>query len=106
MVSLGPVGREQAVRLGRLSRRECEVLALVAEGLTNQGIAERLALSERTVEGHVRSVFLKLDLEPGRDRRVVAALTYWFERGALAVAPWLLSWLWDGWVGVGCLGSC
>lgn len=50
----------------------------MAEGLTNQAIAARLALTERTVEGHVRSVLMKLDLPKGDGghRRVLAALAY------------------------------
>ena len=47
--------------LGELSRRELEVLALVAEGLTNQAIAERLVISEHTVHRHVSSILRKLD---------------------------------------------
>jgi len=48
--------------LGELSRRELEVLALVAEGLTNQEIAERLVLSEHTVHRHVTNILRKLKL--------------------------------------------
>jgi LuxR family transcriptional regulator, maltose regulon positive regulatory protein len=48
--------------LGRLSRRELEVLALVAEGLTNRDIAERLVLSEHTVNRHVANILRKLRL--------------------------------------------
>jgi LuxR family maltose regulon positive regulatory protein len=48
--------------LGELSRRELEVLVLVAEGLTNQQIAERLVLSEHTVHRHVASILRKLRL--------------------------------------------
>ena len=64
--------------LAELSDREREVLALIAEGLTNRAIAERLFLTERTVESHVRSVLGKLDLpeREGEHRRVLAVLAY------------------------------
>jgi DNA-binding NarL/FixJ family response regulator len=64
--------------LGALTGREREVLALMAEGLTNHAIARRLVLTERTVEGHVRSVLMKLDLPEGQDahRRVLAVIAY------------------------------
>ena len=63
---------------GGLTPREREILALMAEGLTNAGIANRLVLTERTVESHVRNVFSKLDLPGGEDghRRVLAVLSY------------------------------
>jgi DNA-binding NarL/FixJ family response regulator len=64
--------------LGALTKREREVLALMAEGLTNSAIARRLVLTERTVEGHVRSVLMKLDLPESADahRRVLAVIAY------------------------------
>jgi DNA-binding NarL/FixJ family response regulator len=64
--------------LAPLSEREREVLALMAEGLTNAGIAKRLVLSERTVEAHVRSVLMKLSIPESGDahRRVLAVLAH------------------------------
>ena len=64
--------------LAELSDREREVLKLMAEGLTNSGIAKRLYLSERTVEAHVRHVLMKLELPGGDDshRRVLAVLAH------------------------------
>ncbi|GAA0718335.1 response regulator transcription factor [Dactylosporangium roseum] len=65
-------------RLDRLSPREQEVLALMAEGLGNTAIAERLVVTEGAVHKHIRSIFAKLDLAPtdGTDRRVTAVLRY------------------------------
>lgn len=63
--------------LDDLSSRELDVLGRVAEGLSNTAIAEKLVVSERTVEAHVRSVFMKLGLpEDGTNRRVLAVLRY------------------------------
>ena len=64
--------------LGALTDREREVLALVAEGLTDRGIATRLWLTPRTVESHVRHIFQKLELadDPASNRRVKAAILY------------------------------
>jgi DNA-binding NarL/FixJ family response regulator len=64
--------------LAVLSERERSVLTLMAQGLTNTGIARRLVVSERTVEGHVRHLLIKLDLPEDVDahRRVLAVLTH------------------------------
>ncbi|MCP2170047.1 response regulator [Goodfellowiella coeruleoviolacea] len=65
-------------RLDRLSPRERDVLALMAEGLGNGAIAERLVVTEGAVHKHIRSIFAKLDLAPTdrADRRVTAVLRY------------------------------
>ena len=73
------LGRRRASSpLADLTRREREVLGLVAEGLSNQAIAGRLAITERTVEAHVNSIFSKLELfeSPESHRRVLAVLTF------------------------------
>ncbi|TDD69197.1 response regulator transcription factor [Actinomadura rubrisoli] len=64
--------------LERLTSRERGVLALMAEGLGNAAIAERLFVAEGTVHKHIRNIFAKLDLAPTdqADRRVVAVLRY------------------------------
>jgi DNA-binding NarL/FixJ family response regulator len=70
--------RERRSPLDGLTARESEVLALMAEGLTDRGIAERLWLTPRTVETHVRHIIRKLDLpnDAAHNRRVHAVLTY------------------------------
>jgi DNA-binding NarL/FixJ family response regulator len=64
--------------LDELTPREREILALMAEGRSNAGIAEALVLDAKTVEGHVTRIFSKLGLEPATEdhRRVLAVLTY------------------------------
>ena len=64
--------------LDELTAREREVLALLAEGRTDRGIAQALYVTPKTVEAHVRSIFRKLDLpaDPGENRRVHAVLRY------------------------------
>jgi DNA-binding NarL/FixJ family response regulator len=64
--------------LNRLTAREREVLALMAEGRTNAGIAAQLVVTEKAVSKHINSIFSKLGLYPAEDgnRRVLAVLTY------------------------------
>ena len=73
------LGRSRRVNeLDRLTPREREVLNLMAEGLSNGGIAERLVISNGAVEKHISNVFMKLGLEveEGAHRRVLAVLTF------------------------------
>ena len=71
-------GNRSGGPIGELSDRESEILSLMAEGRSNAGICERLVLSPRTVESHVRTIFRKLRLEETHDdhRRVLAVLAY------------------------------
>jgi DNA-binding NarL/FixJ family response regulator len=64
--------------LDALTERERAVLALMAEGRSNSAIALRLALTVKTIEGHIAVIFSKLGLEPADDdhRRVLAVLTF------------------------------
>ena len=70
--------RRETTGLETLTDREQEILALVAEGRSNGDIAESLVVTKRAVEGHINSIFSKLDLgDPQKvDRRVKAALLY------------------------------
>lgn len=70
--------------LDRLTDRERDVLALMAQGHTNRAIADRLSVNQRTVETHVGSILLKLELlpEPDVDRRVSAVIMWLNEETA------------------------
>jgi DNA-binding NarL/FixJ family response regulator len=70
--------RREEDPLGELTPREREVLTLMAEGLSNRGICEKLVVSPKTVETHVNSIFWKLGLMPAPDehRRVLAVLAF------------------------------
>jgi DNA-binding NarL/FixJ family response regulator len=71
-------GRRRDGPLTQLTEREREVLALMAEGHSNTGICGKLFLSPKTVEAHIRHIFLKLALREAPDyhRRVLAVLTF------------------------------
>jgi DNA-binding NarL/FixJ family response regulator len=64
--------------LEHLTERELEVLALMAEGRSNKAIAERLVVSEHTIEKHIKNIFgtLRLPQSPDDHRRVLAVVTY------------------------------
>lgn len=70
--------RRSGDALARLTPREREVLALMAEGHSNSALAEHLSVSERAVEKHIGGIFTKLDLPPSsaHHRRVLAVVTY------------------------------
>jgi DNA-binding NarL/FixJ family response regulator len=73
------LGRQRAHSpLDELTPREREILGLMAEGRSNQAIADKLTLDPKTVEGHVSAIFGKLGLEPAAqdNRRVLAVLAY------------------------------
>jgi DNA-binding NarL/FixJ family response regulator len=79
-------GRHVRDPLDGLSRREREILSLMAEGRTNVGIAHKLWVTERTVEQHVRKILAKLQLPEREDdhRRVLAVLTFLRSHGPIA----------------------
>jgi serine/threonine-protein kinase PknK len=64
--------------LEALTPRECETLGLMAEGYSNAAIGRRLSVTEGTIEKHVNSILMKLDLAESHDdhRRVLAVITY------------------------------
>lgn len=68
--------------LAELTPREHEILRLMAEGRSNHGIADRLVVEPKTIEGHITRIFSKLQLEPAADdqRRVLAVLSYLKDR--------------------------
>jgi DNA-binding NarL/FixJ family response regulator len=79
------LGRQRAPSaLSELTPRENEVLALIAEGCSNEGVARRIFVSHRAVEKHVTSIMGKLALppEPESHRRVLAVLAYLGDAGA------------------------
>jgi DNA-binding NarL/FixJ family response regulator len=84
------VGRQRDDNpLDDLSPREGEVLALMAEGRSNQGIAEDLVVTVGAIERHVTSIFVKLQLDPAAQdhRRVLAVLEYLHADGVAARPP-------------------
>lgn len=80
--------RSRDDRMSRLTERERSVLALIAEGKSNQAIAQALFVSEASVEKYITSLFQKLDLEQDEhgNRRVLAALVH-LEHGGTGTAP-------------------
>jgi DNA-binding NarL/FixJ family response regulator len=70
--------RRAAGPLDELTDREREVLRLIAEGHSNKAICDELFLSPKTIEGHIRQIFMKLNLQdsPTQHRRVLAVLAF------------------------------
>jgi DNA-binding NarL/FixJ family response regulator len=78
------LGRRRDRPLDRLTPRERDVLSAMAEGKSNQGIAETLVVTQAAVQKHVTNIFQKLGLDPdtAEHRRVLAVLAYLRESGA------------------------
>jgi DNA-binding NarL/FixJ family response regulator len=81
--------RDESSPLAELTPRELEILSEIAQGKSNQAIADQLVLSKRAVEKHINAIFLKLDLTRDEDvsRRVKAALIYLSQRTTAEPAP-------------------
>jgi len=79
-IRMPPTHTDEGLRAAReeLTPREREILALMAEGRSNQGICKALWLSPKTVETHIRGAFMKLGIAaaPDDNRRVLAVLAY------------------------------
>jgi DNA-binding NarL/FixJ family response regulator len=72
------VGRKATSPLDALTEREREVLALIAEGLNNAAIGERLVIAEKSVQKHINTIFSKLHLTDEADtHRRVRAVRLW-----------------------------
>jgi DNA-binding NarL/FixJ family response regulator len=85
VVSRLVAARQRSAEIAVLSPRERDVLGLMAQGLSNAGIARQLALSARTAEDHVRAVFVKLGIGGATDDPVQGQLN----KRVLAVLTWL-----------------
>lgn len=72
----GSVMAQDASPILRLSARQREILSLVADGLTNEGIADRLGITVSSVVNHIGAVYRRLELDDGTNPRVAATLTY------------------------------
>ena len=77
-ILLNPSAARPGAALGDLTGREREILGLVAQGMSNAGIAEHLVVTRGAVEKHINAIFSKLGLreDPGSNRRVAAVLMY------------------------------
>jgi DNA-binding NarL/FixJ family response regulator len=76
--------RREGSPLGELTRRELEILSEIAQGKSNQAVANDLVLTKRAVEKHINAIFLKLGLSAAEDvsRRVKAAVIYLSQQDA------------------------